>query len=55
MMNLYENERDQIPQFDVKAKANKVKEEVENLINMRKNGKGTGPDEIPIEALKVLD
>ena len=35
--------------------AEHLKEEVENIIHLMKNGKATGPDDLPAEALKSLD
>ena len=32
-----------------------LKDEVENVIHLMKNGKATGPDDLPGEALKSLD
>ena len=52
---LYEDERDSAPYFDVSTGENILKEEVENVIKMMKNGKATGSDEITIEAIKVFD
>ena len=32
-----------------------MKEEVENITHLMKNGKAAGPDDLPAEALKSLD
>ena len=42
-----------MPQFTTGV--NILKEEVENVIHLMKNGKATGPDDLPAEALKSLD
>ena len=52
---MYENERDLAPYFDVSPGKRILKEEAEHVIKMMKNGKATGTDEIPIEALKAFD
>ena len=52
---LYEDERDLAPYFDVLTKEKVLEEEVEHVIKMMKNGKVTGTDDIPIEALKAFD
>ena len=52
---MYDDERDSVLFFYVSTGENILKEEVENVIKMMKNGKATGSDEIPIEALKVFD
>ena len=52
---LYEDERDSAPYFQVSTGKNILKEEVENVIKTMKNGKATGSGKIPIEALKVSD
>ena len=52
---LYDDERGSVPYFDISTGENILKEEVENVGKMMKNGKATGSDEIPIEALKVFD
>ena len=52
---LYDNNREPIPQFTTATGQNILKEEVENVINAIKSGKATGPDDLPAEALKSLD
>ena len=44
-----------IPQFQASTGQNILTEEVEHAIHLMKNGKATGPDDLPIEALKTLD
>ena len=44
-----------IPQFQASTGQNILTEEVEYAIHLMKNGKATGPDDLPIEALKTLD
>jgi len=51
---LYEDERDLAPYFDTST-GEKILKEEEHVIKMMKNGKTTGSDEIPIEALKAFD
>ena len=53
--DLYEDERDLAPYFATSTGEKILKEEVEHVIKMMKNGKATGSDEIPIEALKAFD
>ena len=51
----YEDERDLAPYLDASTGEKILKGEVEHVIKIMKNGKATGSDEIPIEALKALD
>ena len=44
-----------MPQFTTATGQNILKEDVENVIHLMKNGKATGPDDLPAEALKSLD
>ena len=53
--DLYEDERVLAPCFHVSTGESNLNEEVENVIKRMKNGKATGSDEIPIEALKDFD
>ena len=52
---LYDDEREPMPRFEVNSGENILKEEVEKAIRSMKNGKATGPDDIPAEILKALD
>ena len=51
---LYEDHRDQMPKFKVTSGANIMKE-IQKALKSMKDGKATGPDELPAEALKALD
>ena len=44
-----------MPQFTTSTGQNILKEEVENVTHLMKNGKATGPDDLPAEALMSLD
>ena len=44
-----------MPQFTTATGQNILKEEVENVTHLMKNGKATGPNDLPAEALKSLD
>ena len=44
-----------MPHFTTAAGQNTLKEEVENVTHLMKNGKATGPDVLPAESLKALD
>jgi len=50
-----EDERDLAPYCDVSKGENISKVEVDHVMKMIKNGKATGSDDIPIEALKTFD
>ena len=52
---LYNDNRETMPQFTTSTGQNILKEEVENVIHLMKNGKATGPDNLPAGALKSLD
>ena len=52
---LYDDNREPMSQFTTAAGQNILKEEVENVIHLMKNGKATGPDDLPTEALKSKD
>ncbi|KAG1671332.1 Craniofacial development protein 2 [Nymphon striatum] len=52
---LYEDEREPMPQFEITKGENILKDEVEKAIKSMKNGKATGPDHISAETLKALD
>ena len=52
---LYNDNRELMPQFTTATGQNILKEEVENVTHLMKNGKATGPDDLPAEALKSPD
>ena len=52
---LYDDEREPMPRFEVNGGENILKEDVEKATRSIKNGKATGPDDIPVEILKALD
>ena len=52
---LYDGNTEPMPQFTTSTGQNILKEEVENVIHLIKNGKATGPGNLPAEALKSLD
>ena len=52
---LYEDHREQMPKFEVTSGESIMKEEIQKALKSMKNGKATGPDEIPAEAPKALD
>ena len=52
---LYDDNRDPMPQFTTATGQNILKEEVENVIHLMKDGKATGSDDLPAETLKSLD
>ena len=52
---LYNDNREPMPQFATSTGQMMLKEEVENVIHLMKNGKATGPGNLPAEALKSLD
>ena len=52
---LYEDHREQMPTFEVTSGVGIMKEEIQKALKSMKDGKATGPDELPTEALKALD
>ena len=52
---LYEDHREQMSKFEVTSGASIMKEEIQKALKSMKDGKATGPDELPAEALKALD
>ena len=52
---LFEDHRKQMPKFEVTSGASIMKEEIQKALKSMKDGKATGPDELPAEALKALD
>ena len=52
---LYEDHKEQMPMFEVTSGASIMKEEIQKALKSMKDGKATGPDELPAEALKALD
>ena len=52
---LYEDHREQMPKFEVTSGANIMKEEIQKALKSMKDGKATGTDKLPAEALKALD
>ena len=53
--NVYDDNRDAIPEFKVKTRENMLKEEDERTMKTMKDGKAIGIDEISTEMLKTLD
>ena len=54
MQDLYNDEREDMPQF-MRSTGHKIlKAEVESTIKLMKCGKAIGPNDIPIEALMAL-
>ena len=51
---LYNDNREPMPQFNNNW-AGHLAREVENVTHLMKNGKATGLDDLPVEALKPLD
>ena len=52
---LYNDNREPMPQFTTATGQNILKEEVENVTYLMKNGNATDPDDLAAEALKSLD
>ena len=52
---LYEDHREQMPKFEVTSGVSIMKDEIQKALKSMKDGKATGPDELPAEALKGLD
>ena len=52
---LYEDHGEQMPKFEVTSGASIMKKEIQKALKSMKDGKATGLDELPTEALKVLD
>ena len=52
---LYEDHREQMPKFEVTSGVSLMKKEIQKALKSMKDGKATGPDELPAEALKALD
>ena len=52
---LYDDNREPMPQFTTATGQNILKEEVENVIHLLKNGKAIDIDDLPTEVLKSLD
>ena len=52
---LYDNDRDQMPNFEVTTGESILREEVEKVMRSMKDGKATGPDGLPAEALKAFN
>ena len=52
---LYEDHKEQMPKFEVTSGASIMKEEIQKALKSMKDGKATGTDELPAEALKALD
>ena len=48
---LYEDHREQMPKFEVTSGVSIMKEEIKKALKSMKDGKATGPDELPAEAL----
>ena len=52
---LYEDHREQMPKFEVTSGTSIMKDEIQKALKSMKDGKATGPDESPAEALNALD
>ena len=52
---LYEDDREQMPKFEVTSGESIMKDEIQKALKSMKDGKATGTDELPAEALKALD
>ena len=52
---LFEDHREEMPQFEVTGGASIMKEEIQKALKSMKDGKATVTDELPAEALKALD
>ena len=52
---LYEDHREQMPKFEVTSGESIMKDEIQKALKSMKDGKATGTDELPAEALKALD
>ena len=52
---LYEDHREQMPKFEVTSGESIMKDEIRKALKSMKDGKTTGPYELPAEALKALD
>ena len=46
-MELYEDHKEQMPKFEVTSGASIMKEGIQKAFNSIKDGKPTGPDELP--------
>ena len=55
IMDLYDENRAEIPKFAMTTGYNILQEEVQKAITSLKNGKATGSDDISSEMLKALD
>ena len=51
---LYDDDREPIPQLQASTAQNFLTEKLEHVIHLMKNGKATGPDNILADALKAL-
>ena len=52
---LYDDYRDQMPNFEVTTGESIVREEVEKAMRSVKDGKAKGPDGLPAEGLEAFD
>ena len=52
---LYEDHREQMPKFKVTSGVSIMKEYIQKALKSMKDGKATGTDDLPAEALKALD
>ena len=55
IMELYEDHREQMSKFEITSGASITKKEIQKALRSLKDGRATGPDELPAEALKALD
>ena len=54
MTELYDDNREPIPQLQASTAQKFLTEKLEHVIHLMKNGKATGPDNILADALKAL-
>ena len=52
---LYVDHREEMPKFEVTSGASIIKGEIQKALKSMKDGKATGPDKLPTEALRALD
>ena len=52
---LYDDDQEPMPQFEISSRQSILKEELEKAIQSMKKGRATGSDEISIDMLRTLD